>query len=568
MISDHKALLTLLNSSPKGNKTFFSRLTRWYDRLVPYDFKVEHRQGSKMGMADYLSRFPSAEAPETSHYDENFTVAKIRMINAALKPKDKMKPRGQEVNNIQRKPTVGGVKSCFDTTKAVSSNENVRKDDYANIQREHKRSIEGVFTCNRRLTNQRRDICIPEEICKYRRTRFRLCSHCLNYSCKHKKLIQYPRNPSISTNYKYKPSVSKNYKCEPSILQDCSEKPPTLKIYSSKDYSEKPVFLKKYSSKSERNNMSNSPENNDPPTSAIVNTSTNSGNVNLNVVLNRLSQPPSVSSDSDIEMIPPEKYKQTNSKKLNTIISFPHQFPGLSYPLVQNEKWIYSIVPSDSKIVKKIEHPEVLNLKLIEANIEKDPIMKTIRDNIRDRNPRAKKIITRLGQYYAQHYNDFAVRENCLWMDGRLAIPKDLSSAILNRLHYNHHGRDKMFAAAKDVWIPLMHRNIAATAKYCKSCLEAGKNLKPDIPKNDIGETYNPKEPNDLVQLDFWGRVNYVRGRKKICTCSSRYFLALAVGVCLFKQQIKKCIEIPKEVHKYSWTPKEIAHGSSHGVFL
>ena len=76
VISDHKALLTLLNSSPKRNKTFFRRVTRWYDRLVPYDFKVEHRQGSKMGMADYLSRFPSAAAPETSYYDENFTVAK------------------------------------------------------------------------------------------------------------------------------------------------------------------------------------------------------------------------------------------------------------------------------------------------------------------------------------------------------------------------------------------------------------------------------------------------------------------------------------------------------------
>ena len=231
--------------------------------------------------------------------------------------------------------------------------------------------------------------------------------------------------------------------------------------------------------------MSNSPEKNDPPTLAIVNTSTNSGNVNLNVVLNRLNQPPSVTSDSDIEMIPPEKLdiKQTNSKKLNTIISFPHQFPGLSYPLVQNDKWIYSIVPSDSKIKKKIEHPEVLSLKLIKANIEKDPIMKTIRDNIREKNPRAKEIITRLGQYYAQHYNDFAVRENCLWMDGRLAVPKELSSAILNRLHYNHHGRDKMFAATKDVSIPLMHRNIAATAKYCRSCSEAGKNLKPHIPK-------------------------------------------------------------------------------------
>ena len=110
VISDHKALLTLLNSSPKGNKTFFSQLTQWYDQLVPYDFKVEHRQGSKMGMADYLSRFTLAEAPETSHYDESFTVAKIKMINAALNPKDQMKPRGQKMNKIRPKPTVEGDK--------------------------------------------------------------------------------------------------------------------------------------------------------------------------------------------------------------------------------------------------------------------------------------------------------------------------------------------------------------------------------------------------------------------------------------------------------------------------
>ena len=146
-------------------------------------------------------------------------------------------------------------------------------------------------------------------------------------------------------------------------------------------------------------------------------------------------------------------------------------------------------MPTDSRVVKKIDYPEILNSQLIEVNLEKDPILKTIHDAIRDRDPWAKDIITRLGQYYAQHYNDFAVRENCLWMDGRLAIPKDMSSAVLNRLHHNHHGRDEMFAAAKDVWIPLMHRNLETTAKYCKSCLEAGKNLKPDIPKNDMGDT-------------------------------------------------------------------------------
>ena len=246
----------------------------------------------------------------------------------------------------------------------------------------------------------------------------------------------------------------------------------------------------------------NYPEKSNPKTpSAIVNTSTHSGNVNLNVVLYRFNQPPSLSSDSDIKIIAPDKVipKTTNSKKLNTVISTPHQFPGLSYPLVQSDKWFYSIVPTDSRVVKKIDYPEILNLKLVEANLEKHPILKTIRDAIRNKDPRTKDINTRLAQNYAQHYNNFAVRENCLWMDGRLAIPKDMSSAVLNRLHHNHHGRDKRFAAAKDVWIPLMQGNLAATAKFCKSCLEAGKNLKPDIPKNDMGETYVPREPNDLV---------------------------------------------------------------------
>ena len=480
---------------------------------MPNDFKVEHRQGSKMGMADYLSRFLSAEAPETSHYDESFTVAKIKMINTALKPKDQMNSRGQKVNKIRPKPPVKGDQSCFDTTKTVQSNGNERKDEYANIHREHKRSTEGVFTCNRRLTNQHRDICILVEICKYQRKKIRRFSQYLNSSCK----------PSILSNMS-----NLNYK-----------------------------------------NMIHSPERNDPPTSAIVNTSTNSGDVSLNVVLNRLNQPPSVSSDSDIELIPPEKLakKETNSKKLNTIISFPRQFPGLSYPLVQSDKWIYSIVPQDSKIVKKIEHPEVLNFKLIEANIEKDPIMKTIRDTIRDKNPRAKKIITRLGKNYAQHYNYFAVRENCLWMYGRLAIPKDMSSAVLNRLHFNHHGRDKMFAAAKDVWIPLMHRNIAATAKYCQSCLEAGKNLKPDIPKSDMGETYVPKEPNDLVQLDFWGPVNYVRGRKKCVLVAVDTFLHWPSAYVCSSNKSKNVLKFLRKYINTHGHPRKLHMDQATGFF-
>ena len=73
----------------------------------------------------------------------------------------------------------------------------------------------------------------------------------------------------------------------------------------------------------------NSPEKPDKAkTSNIVNTSTQSGNVNLNVVLNRVkNQPPSLSSDG-------------------------------------------------FRIVKKLVFPAILNLKLVEANLENNPILK------------------------------------------------------------------------------------------------------------------------------------------------------------------------------------------------
>ena len=153
----------------------------------------------------------------------------------------------------------------------------------------------------------------------------------------------------------------------------------------------------------------NSPEKLDPKHSIIINTSTQSGKVNLSVVLKIIqNQPPSLSSDSNNEIIPPEKVvsKTHTSKKLNTIISFPHQIPGLSYLLVNSEIWVYSFISTESKIVKKIEYPEILSLKLVESKLEKDPILKPIRDAIRDRNSRAKEFISKIVQYYAQHYND------------------------------------------------------------------------------------------------------------------------------------------------------------------
>ena len=54
VVCDHKALQSVLKAN-KGNKTFSSRLTRWVDRLLPFDFSVIHEPGRTLGLADYLS---------------------------------------------------------------------------------------------------------------------------------------------------------------------------------------------------------------------------------------------------------------------------------------------------------------------------------------------------------------------------------------------------------------------------------------------------------------------------------------------------------------------------------
>ena len=70
---DHQALISALKIN-RGNKTYHSRLTRWVDRLLPFDFKVEHIAGKNMGFADYLSCYPNSP-PTGEHIDKN------RMIN-------------------------------------------------------------------------------------------------------------------------------------------------------------------------------------------------------------------------------------------------------------------------------------------------------------------------------------------------------------------------------------------------------------------------------------------------------------------------------------------------------
>ena len=57
-LSDHKTQ-TSVSRPNRGNKTYYSILTKWVDPLLPFEFEVVHVSRRTIGMADYLSRHPT-----------------------------------------------------------------------------------------------------------------------------------------------------------------------------------------------------------------------------------------------------------------------------------------------------------------------------------------------------------------------------------------------------------------------------------------------------------------------------------------------------------------------------
>ena len=83
ILTDHKAIISALNET-YGKKSYQSRLTRWANRLIPFDYQFEHIPGSSLGIVDYLSRYPTFEAPLPSLHDELFVIKSIQAFHNAF----------------------------------------------------------------------------------------------------------------------------------------------------------------------------------------------------------------------------------------------------------------------------------------------------------------------------------------------------------------------------------------------------------------------------------------------------------------------------------------------------
>ena len=121
----------------------FCHLTRWLDRLIPFDFQVEEKPGAKIGLADYLSGQPTNEATLINTFDNMFTLAKINSIRNALGfVQDSASSEHQLRNNASKGPHI-----YINNQRSINRFENSSRN----------KPVEGVKSCERKLTNQKRE---------------------------------------------------------------------------------------------------------------------------------------------------------------------------------------------------------------------------------------------------------------------------------------------------------------------------------------------------------------------------------------------------------------------------
>ena len=129
-VTEHRALLSIMREIT-ANKSYNSRLTRWIDRLLAFDFTIDQLLGSKMGLVDYISRDPQQKAVNISAYDEQFIVAKLDVIRRSAKRF--LLNAENYVNFAARNPLTKQTSNTPNSTNKLCSEFAPRNPEYSSI---------------------------------------------------------------------------------------------------------------------------------------------------------------------------------------------------------------------------------------------------------------------------------------------------------------------------------------------------------------------------------------------------------------------------------------------------
>ena len=111
----------------------------------------------------------------------------------------------------------------------------------------------------------------------------------------------------------------------------------------------------------------------------------------------------------------------------------------------------------------------------------KDAILKEVRHCILTENEdRCKQI----SPYIHSFWKDLHVKNGCVCIDDRIALPHAIKDAYVEAIHATLPGTWGMTDLAIHAWWSYMHKDINTETAKCNSCMKIGKNFKSIIAAN------------------------------------------------------------------------------------
>ena len=524
VITNHRALLSIMKEH-RSNKSYNSRLTRWVDRLLPFQFDIEHLPGSKMGLVEYISRNPSQKAKKISTYDEEFIVAKLKLIsksvnslelntehpashlhqlltNYTLDPQNTSKIEILDPA-LQTTPKIGTTNNSINSISTRATR--VREHVFGNSLAPRNHASNSICQLNnlkyvtlasqsplcislalQNTSNNKQLIQIRNKVTYAQRehqiTQLQvppIKSHSTNNSKSHHPELKSVLFASCHSRNQLHPSSLKNSNQSSSVFK-------YINSINSRMPSKKRITRVRFNDASHAADQLSTSDNTTRPASTRSNLPTSSRAANQST--QNLSTP------------------HATSTALNTTPTSPTHSSNSSTPLTPSPH-----VPTFKYIVSKI-----FNKSLIASLTSKDAVLKEVRDCILTNNESRLKAIN---PYIHSYWRDLHVRSGCVCVDERVAIPNVLREVLIDDIHSSHPGTWGMICMATHSWWPYMHRELIVKCTECKPCTVIGKNLKSVIPAKQFTPHIPCVEPNQEIQIDLGGPIFDGKGNEV-------YFLA------------------------------------------
>ena len=104
------------------------------------------------------------------------------------------------------------------------------------------------------------------------------------------------------------------------------------------------------------------------------------------------------------------------------------------FPTINPNQRVTSIITRDCKTVtKSTALPDFFNLEFIASNIPADVDLLEIKESLQKKT-NLKEQLTKVVKHWAQHANDLSLKDDCVWLDGRLVSPLPLQLPVKARI--------------------------------------------------------------------------------------------------------------------------------------